>query len=196
MNEEDQDNKAVHSFAGTEFYRPLTETRPGDTGIIESVLKGAGVNFVHRVFPDEVRDPAQIALRLKAGIRQICRTLVLKGRHTGDGHVVVVTGRNQISLRKLVKAAGEELERPSEEFMREFVGYPDNAVPPFGHRQRLRTYVDRDVMCFHNAWFPAGSARMWMFLRTDTVVDLAGAKVLDLRVEEDKRIQVGGGLPH
>jgi len=150
------------------------------------VLKGLGLTLVHRVFPDPVRDPTQVALRLRAGVRQIGRTLVLKGRRTGDGHLIIISGKNQISLNKLLKVSGEELERPDEKFMQECVGYEADGVPPFGHRQKLHTYIDKDVMTFHNAWFPAGSARMWMFLRTDVVVQATGGRLLDLKVNEVK----------
>lgn len=166
--------------------RPLTEELPADTGVIESVLKGLGLTLVHRVFPDPVRDPTQVALRLRAGVRQIGRTLVLKGRRTGDGHLIIISGKNQVSLRKLLKITGEELERPDEKFMRQVVGYDADGVPPFGHRQKLKTYIDKDMMTFHNAWFPAGSPRMWMFLRTDVVAQATGGRLYDLKVETPK----------
>lgn len=166
--------------------RPLTEELPVDTGVIESVLKGHGVSFVHRVFPDAVRDPRQVALRLRAGVRQIGRTLVLRGRRTGDGHLIVISGQNQISLRKLLTVAGEELERPDKAFMHDVVGYEADGVPPFGHKEKLRVHIDKDMMTFHNGWFPAGSPRMWMFLRTDMMVQASGGRLYDLRMKDKK----------
>ncbi len=162
--------------------RPLTEELPVDTGVIESVLKGHGVSFVHRVFPDLVKDPAQVALRLRAGVRQIGRTLVLRGRRTGDGHLIIISGKNQISLRKLLTVAGEELERPDDAFIQQVVGYDLDGVPPFGHKQKLRVHIDKDVTTFHNGWFPAGSPRIWMFLRTDLMVQASGGRLRDLKV--------------
>ncbi|MEO0391800.1 MAG: YbaK/EbsC family protein [Pseudomonadota bacterium] len=167
--------------------RPLTEDLPVDTGIIESILKGHGVNFVHRVFSDPVRDPSQVALRLRAGVRQIGRSLVLRGRRSGDGHLVIINGKNQISLRKLLVVAGEELERPDDAFIQEVVGYDADGVPPFGHRQKLHVHIDRDITTFHNGWFPAGSPRVWMFLRTDLMVQASGGRLHDLKVVPKKK---------
>lgn len=162
-----------------------------DTSLIESVLKGLGLSFVHRRFPDSVRDPAQLALRLQAGVRQIARTLVLKGRRSGRGYLVVICGRNQISLRKLMLAAGEELERPDDAFMRTEVGYPADGVPPFGFRGHLLVLVDSDLMTCHNAWFPAGSANSWMFLRTDLMVEAAQARILSLKITDTAKVRIG-----
>ncbi|MBV6631712.1 MAG: hypothetical protein KI792_01620 [Alphaproteobacteria bacterium] len=168
--------------------QPLTKTSPVDTGVIESVLKGLGVGFVHRVFPDPVRDPKQVALRLRAGVRQINRTLVLRGRRSGEGFLFIINGRNQVSLRKLMRATGEEFEKPDAKFMKEIVGYLPDGVPPFGHRHKLRVYADKDVMSFHNGWFPCGSSRVWMFLRTDTMLDASEGKLIDLKTVPAKKM--------
>lgn len=179
---QDQGQDRATDDAFTYEDQPLTKTIPVDTGVIESVLKGMGVGFVHRVFPDPMRDPKQVALRLRAGVRQINRSLVLRGRRSGDGFLFLINGRNQVSLRKLMRATGEEFEKPDAQFMKQVVGYVPDGVPPFGHKERLRVYADQDCTAFHNGWFPAGSSKVWMFLRTDTVMDASDAKLIDLKV--------------
>ncbi|MEM6901621.1 MAG: YbaK/EbsC family protein [Pseudomonadota bacterium] len=167
--------------------RPLTQPKPVDTAVIESVLKGLGVGFVHRIFPDPMRDPKQVALRLRAGVRQVNRTLVLRGRRSGDGFLFIINGLNQVSLRKLMRITGEEFEKPEAQYMREVVGYVPDGTPPFGHREKLRVYVDRDVMSFHNGWFPAGSPKVWMFMRTDTMLEACNGKLVELKADQKQQ---------
>ncbi|MGC9345570.1 MAG: aminoacyl-tRNA deacylase, partial [Candidatus Bathyarchaeales archaeon] len=61
----------------------------------------------------------------------------------------IVTGDKRVSEKKLVMACGaKRVRRANSAEVKEFTGYDVGAVPPVGHKMRIRTFVDEKVMRF------------------------------------------------
>jgi len=60
-------------------------------------------------------------------------------------------------------------------------GYEVGAMPPFGHRQRLNTVIDRRVLDIPSAYAGGGAENVLLQLKPQDILQVTGATVLDLR---------------
>ena len=106
--------------------------------------RALGVDIHPREFPDSTRSAADAALAIGVDLGQIVKSLVF----SVDGEVVValVSGDNLLDEHKLaVRAGGEDAWREDADTVRDATGYPAGGVPPFGHREPLRVFVDEEL---------------------------------------------------
>ena len=53
--------------------------------------------------------------------------------------------------------ASEDLSRPDAGFVREVTGFAIGGVPPFGHPQKIATFVDNDLLVHDVVWAAGGT---------------------------------------
>jgi len=141
--------------------------------------KALGVDVHVREYADGTSTAADAALSIGVDLGQIVKSLVF----CVDGEVVValVRGDNRLDEAKLARCAGgDDAWREDAETVREATGYPIGGVPPFGHREPLRVFVDRDLLEFEELWASAGTTHHNFAITPDSLVRATGAKVCDL----------------
>jgi Cys-tRNA(Pro) deacylase len=142
--------------------------------------RALGVTIKPREFSDSTRTAADAALAIGVDLGQIVKSLVF----SVDGEVVValVSGDNQLDEGKLAKAAGgEHAHREDADTVREATGFPVGGVPPFGHHEPLRIFVDEDLLQYDEVWAAAGTPHVNFALTPDELVRATRAVVADLR---------------
>ena len=101
---------------------------------------------------------ADAAAAVGCDVGQIVKSLIFGV----DGEVVVayVSGANQLDERKLAAAAGgTKCRRVDADTVRAATGFPIGGVPPFGHTESLRVFVDPDLLAHDVVWAAAGTPR-------------------------------------
>ncbi len=138
-----------------------------------------GVAVRPREFPDGTRTAVEAALAIGVDLGQIVKSLVF----AVDGEVVValVSGDNRLDEAKLARCAGgDEAWREDADTVREATGFPVGGVPPFGHREPLRVFVDEDLLGYDELWASAGTSHHNFAITPDSLVRATGATVCDL----------------
>jgi Cys-tRNA(Pro) deacylase len=141
--------------------------------------KALGVDVHAREYAGGTRTAADAALSIGVELGQIVKSLVF----CVDGEVVValVSGDNRLDEAKLAAAAGgEQAWREDAETVREATGFPIGGVPPFGHREPLRIFVDRDLLDYDELWAAAGTSHHNFDITPDTLLRATGGTVCDL----------------
>ena len=141
--------------------------------------RALGVDVHPREFPDSTRSAADAALAIGVDLGQIIKSLVF----SVDGEVVValVSGDNLLDERKLaVCAGGESAWREDADTVRDATGFPVGGVPPFGHREPLRVFVDEDLLDFEELWAAAGTPHVNFSILPSELVKATGGLVCDL----------------
>ena len=144
--------------------------------------KALGVDVHPREFPDGTRTAADAAMAIGVELGQIVKSLVF----SVDGEVVValVSGGNRLDESKLARAAGgDEVRREDADTVREATGFPVGGVPPFGHREPLRVFVDRDLLDYDELWAGAGTSHHNFCITPQTLVRVTGGAVCDLALD-------------
>jgi Cys-tRNA(Pro) deacylase len=131
-------------------------------------------------FPDGTRTAVDAANAIGVEVGQIVKSLVFR---VGDEIVVaLVSGSNQLDEHQLaaLTASAGKAARVDADGVREATGYPIGGVPPFGHRQPLRVFVDRDLLGYAEVWAAAGTPRHVFAITPDDLVRASAGEVADL----------------
>ncbi|HEX2850286.1 MAG TPA: YbaK/EbsC family protein [Acidimicrobiales bacterium] len=148
------------------------------TRVVEA---GRALGFeVHpREFPEGTRTADDAARAIGVAVGQIVKSLVF----VVDGAPVValVSGDNLLDEHKLATVAGgSRAARADADTVREATGYPVGGVPPFGHRDVLRVFVDEDLLGYDELWAAAGTPHVNFSIEPSDLVRVTGGTVADL----------------
>ena len=138
-----------------------------------------GVEVRPREFPAGTRTAVDAALAIGVDLGQIVKALVF----CVDGEVVValVSGCNLLDEEKLALAAGGQRSwREDADTVREATGFPVGGVPPFGHREPLRVFVDEDLLQYDEVWAAAGTPHVNFPVAPSALVRATVGTVCDL----------------
>lgn len=147
----------------------------------------AGLVIEVREFPEGTHTAEQAAEAIGIGVGQIVKSLVFavgaspKQPEAAEVVVALVSGANQLDERKLAAAAGTaKAWRIDANAVREATGYPVGGIPPMGHRTKLRTFVDPDLLAFDVVWAAAGTPNHNFGAEPNGLAAAAGAITADL----------------
>ena len=130
-------------------------------------------------FPQGTRSAADAARAIGVDVGAIVKSLVFAV--DGEAVVALVSGANRLDEAKLASAAGgTSAWREAADTVREVTGFPVGGVPPFGHRQPLRTFVDEDLVRHPEVWAAAGTASVNFCVAPRALVRATGGRVCDL----------------
>lgn len=100
--------------------------------------------------------------------------------------MALVSGANMLDTLKLAGELGigrKKVKRADADQVRAATGFAIGGVPPFGHTEQMIIFIDADLMQFDEIWAAAGTPNTVFPVAPDTLRDLTGGKVIDLRQE-------------
>jgi prolyl-tRNA editing enzyme YbaK/EbsC (Cys-tRNA(Pro) deacylase) len=156
--------------------RPL----PRSSVRVADALASRGHSGAIRLLDDSAASAAQAAAALGVAQRQIVKSLVFRGRASGDPVIALVGGESRVEPALLAAHLGEQVERPDADWVREQTGFAIGGVPPLGHARPLRTVADRGLAALDELWAAAGTPHAVFPLRGDELVALTGAELADI----------------
>jgi prolyl-tRNA editing enzyme YbaK/EbsC (Cys-tRNA(Pro) deacylase) len=106
--------------------------------------------------PGSTRTADEAAAAVGCTVNQIAKSLIFRGKTSGEAVLAVMSGSNRVSLSKFEAHLGESIERAEAAFVREVTGYAIGGVPPFGHKSPVRTALDADLFALGDIWAAAG----------------------------------------
>lgn len=107
----------------------------------------------------------------------------------GQPVLVIASGTARVDRGKLAAWAGcskKKVKLADAETVRTFTGFEVGTLPPFGHRQKLRTLIDRRVLDQPDVWAGGGSIDALLRVKPEGILSVTGAEVGDFtnRVEK------------
>ncbi|AHY47171.1 hypothetical protein RradSPS_1888 [Rubrobacter radiotolerans] len=150
---------------------------------VAEALEAAGVEAGIVALNDTARSAKEAAAALGCGVGQIVKSLVFRIPESGEAVLVLASGANQVDERKVGTILGAPVERPDARSVKAKTGFSIGGVPPVGHREGLRTLVDRDLLLHGVVWSAAGHTHAVFPLPPGELVRITGGEVGDLRCE-------------
>lgn len=125
---------------------------------VQDALHALGFEHLEvREFSQTTRTSAEAATAIGCEVAQIAKSLVFKGRQSGKAILVIASGVNRVNEKRIASLAGEPIERPDADFVRQQTGFVIGGVPPVGHNSALETWIDEDLSQFEVIWTAAGT---------------------------------------
>lgn len=161
--------------------QPLRETLSPSAQRVQDALFARGFDLKVLEFIESTRTSAEAAERVGVTLGQIAKSLIFKGKRSGDAVLVIASGSNRVSEKKVAALLGEPLGRADPEFVRIVTGYAIGGIPPVGHAQALKTFIDEDLFQYPVIWGAAGTPNAVFELTPAQLEQLAGGRVTDVR---------------
>ncbi|MBI4718766.1 MAG: YbaK/EbsC family protein [Planctomycetes bacterium] len=136
----------------------MSET-PVSAGIerVRQALLRAGATSQVLELPASTRSAAEAAHALGCHVSQIAKSIVFRGRSSGEAILVIASGASRVDEARVSALVGEPITKADASFVREHTGFAIGGVPPVGHVNSIRTLLDEDLWQYACLWAAAGT---------------------------------------
>lgn len=146
---------------------------------VERALRELGFEIEVQELSQSTRTAQEAAEAVGTTVGQIVKSIVFLA---GEEPVLVcASGANRVSLDKLAKLLGQPVRKASPDEVREATGFAIGGVPPLGHLQRLRTFIDRDLLQYDEIWAAAGTPRALFRTTPAQLQEMTQGEVTDVK---------------
>lgn len=154
------------------------------------LLDRAGIPYrliPYTVDPDDLA-ATHVARELGENIRQVFKTLVLKGDRTGY-FVCVIPGDAEVDLKKAARAAGAQKADliPMKDLLG-VTGYIRGGCSPIGMKKPFPLFFDSSAKLWPEIFVSAGIRGLQIGIDPQTLIDFTKASVTDLTAPTDTTI--------
>ncbi len=154
--------------------RHPTALRTGD------LLRAAGIDTEVVEFDQPTRTSAEAAEAIGCSVAEIAKSIVFRGKTSGQAVLVVASGDRRVSEKKVEAVLGERLSRADADFVRTATGYVIGGVAPLGHAQPVRLLLDEGRCRFATVWAAGGTPYSVFPLTPPQLQALTGAAWADV----------------
>ncbi len=145
---------------------------------VQETLAALGLSPQVMELPRSTRTAEEAAAAVGCALGQIAKSLVFKGVHSQKPILVVASGANRVNETRMAALVGEPIEKADAEFVRACTGYAIGGVPPAGHRQRLETFIDEDLLQYTEIWAAGGTPNALVRLSPAELVRITEGRVV------------------
>ncbi len=122
---------------------------------VQKALAAAGSPAQVREFPAGTRTVAEAAAAIGVEKGQIAKSLVFMA---GEVPVLVVmSGRDRVDVAKLASCVGAPVRQVTADEVKSTTGYAIGGVPPVGHSNGLRIFLDEHLWEYETVYAAAGT---------------------------------------
>jgi prolyl-tRNA editing enzyme YbaK/EbsC (Cys-tRNA(Pro) deacylase) len=146
------------------------------------LLREAGIDAQVVDFDQPTRTSADAAAAIGCSVAEIAKSIVFRGKASGQAVVVVASGDNRVSEAKVAAKLGEPLARADADFVRTATGYAIGGVAPIGYSQPVKLLLDETLQRFETVWAAAGTPFSVFPVKPDQLRGLTGADWADVRL--------------
>ena len=129
---------------------------------VQDALAAAGIAATVTEHAVPARTSAEAAVVLRCDVGQIAKSLVFRAA-SGAPVLVIASGAHRVDEGRVAALAGEPIGKADAAFVRQVTGYAIGGIPPLAHAQRLRTFVDRNLLAFQTLFTLQGAPRTHCF---------------------------------
>ncbi len=144
------------------------------------LLRAAGIDTEVVEFDQPTRTSAEAAEAIGCSVAEIAKSIVFRGKTSGQAVLVVASGDRRVSEKKVEAVLGERLSRADADFVRTATGYVIGGVAPLGHAQPVRLLLDEGLCRFATVWAAGGTPYSVFPLTPPQLQALTGAAWADV----------------
>ena len=159
----------------------MSEKMSSSAQKVQEALKVHGVTCQVIEMQQTTRTARDAAEAVGCQVGQIAKSLVFMGKRSNLPILVIASGPNRVNEKTIRQHIGEPLCMAKAEFVREHTGFAIGGVPPTGHLNALKTYIDEDLLQFEEIWAAAGTPHAVFKLTPDELKRISGGEVISVK---------------
>ncbi len=145
---------------------------------VQDALLKKGSHFKVLELPESTRSAQEAAQAIGCEVAQIIKSLIFKTKDTNKPILVLASGSNRVDEKLIEKQLGEKITKADADFTREVTGFAIGGIPPMGHKQKIQTFIDEDLMKFSELWAAAGTPNAVFSLKPHDLQTLTGGTII------------------
>lgn len=159
----------------------MTDNLSSSAQKVQEVLSRQGFTFRVRELPASTRTAREAADAVGCRVEQIAKSLIFRGTQTDAPILVIASGINRVNESKLADLVGEPVAKADAEFVRAHTGFSIGGVPPIGHTNPIKTWLDEDLLQWDVIWAAAGTPNAVFELRPEDLQKLTNGKIAEIK---------------
>ena len=148
---------------------------------VQDALSSQGIETEVIELPASTRTADEAAKAIGCQVAQIVKSLIFRTKQSNRPILVLASGANRVNEKTVAKEVGEEIVKADADFTREATGFAIGGIPPVGHKQKITTYIDEDLLQFSVLWAAAGTPHAVFKLESAILQNLTNGKVISVK---------------
>ncbi len=148
---------------------------------VQEALSQSGVRLQVVELPGSTRTSAEAAQAVGCQVGQIAKSLVFKTSDTQKPILVIASGANRVDEAKVGARLGEAIGKADADFVRSRTGFVIGGVPPVGHSEGLKTFIDEDLLNYQQIWAAAGTPNAVFPLTPTDLIQITHGEVIKVK---------------
>jgi prolyl-tRNA editing enzyme YbaK/EbsC (Cys-tRNA(Pro) deacylase) len=148
---------------------------------IQDILAESGYPLKVLELPGSTRTAVDAAQAIGCQVGQIVKSIIFKAKRSQQPVLVIASGSNRVNEKRIEAQIGEPLGKADAEFVRSKTGFAIGGVPPLGHLESLKTFIDQDLFQYEEIWAAAGTPHAVFRLTPQILHELTGGQVLEIK---------------
>ncbi len=153
--------------------------KPTSLDRVKKALEELKVPHQLQELPHSTRTAAQAAAAVKSSVGQIVKSLVFQSA-SGKAVLILTSGANQVDEEFVSRELGERIELADAAFVRQQTGFAIGSVSPFGLKNDLPLYIDRDLLQHPLVWAAAGSPQAVFSIQPGDLLKATTGRLIDV----------------
>jgi prolyl-tRNA editing enzyme YbaK/EbsC (Cys-tRNA(Pro) deacylase) len=150
-------------------------------GKVQEALNKFGVSCQVVEMPQSTRTADDAARAVGCQVGQIVKSLVFKGKESQAAILVATSGANRVNEKKIATIISEPISQAEADFVREKTGFAIGGVPPVGHVQQIRIFIDEDLLQYEEIYAAAGTPRALFKLTPADLQKMTNGQVVSVK---------------
>lgn len=145
---------------------------------VQAYLDQFGLKLEVQELSQSTRTAQDAADAVGCELRQIVKSLVFR---TGTSPLLfLVSGKNQLNIKKVSETLNSKIEKADAEFARDQTGFPIGGVPPVAHEKPIEVFIDRDLLDYEDVWAAAGTPNAVFRIKSKDLPLITNGRILDV----------------
>jgi len=149
--------------------------------IVKDALAKQGIDAKVVEFLAGTRTAEDAAKAINCQVAQIIKSLIFRTKHTNKAILVLVSGINRVNEKIIAKEVGEEIVKADADFTRDTTGFAIGGIPPVGHKQKIDTFIDEDLLQYTELWAAAGTPNTVFSLDSAILANLTKGRIIAVK---------------
>ena len=146
--------------------------------IVKKALAEFKLNLEILTFDESTKTASDAAKAINCEIGQIVKSLIFKTEDSQKPILILTSGVNKVNEKKAAKLIAEKIVKADADFVKNMTGFPIGGVPPIGHKNNIKVYMDKDLLNYNYVWAAAGTLNSVFKISTQILIQITNAEII------------------
>ena len=147
---------------------------------VQQALDAVGMQLEVVELPASTRTSIEAAQAVGCQVGQIAKSIVFQALTSHRPILVIASGPNRVNEKVIEELIGEPVGKADADFVRQRTGFVIGGIPPVGHSERLKTFIDQDLLQYPEIWAAAGTPHAVFHLKPEDLQKMTQGIVIQI----------------